>query len=192
MNKRIFVISGPSGVGKSTLLKMLLGEFGDIAAGTVSHTTREIRPGEIDGREYYFTTRINFTSMIDNGLFIEYVQYCGNYYGSSTLTIKTILQKFNACIMDLEWDGAYKMLHGCNIDNVPKIGILILPPSIQSLLRRLENRNTEDCATMKCRMCNSFNANKVANYKYIIVNKDIKTAYAQIRKIFVNEMLHNT
>lgn len=185
--KKIFVISGPSGVGKSTLLQRLLIDFGSIASTTVSHTTRTIRTGERNGKEYHFVSKEIFTKMIADNLFLEHIQYCSNYYGTSLITIQDVLNNYQACIMDLEWEGAFKILHECNID-AKKVGILILPPSLRSLCERLKGRNTEDCSTIQCRFQNAFAAKKIGYYKYVIINKEVEEAYKILRNIFTLEI----
>lgn len=186
--KKIFVISGPSGTGKSTLINMLLKEFGGIVTNVISCTTRNRREIEIDGVDYHFINNDKFLEMIEDGQFIEYVKCFGNYYGTSIPAIKKALEKCNSCIMDIEWEGAYKVLQSDLIDGAKRTGILILPPSISSLKQRLMNRRSETDDTLRVRIDDSFKASKIANYDYVIINNNIDNAYQDLKSIFLTSV----
>lgn len=185
--KKIFVISGPSGVGKSTLIKMLIKEFPRDISCVVSCTTRGIREGEQDGKDYYFLKHDEFQRLINEDKFVEYVECFGNMYGTAKFAIENTISKYNSCILDLEWEGAYNFIHNNNYftNKYDVYGILILPPSISSLCSRLQNRNSETKESLKIRLCESFNIKNVAKYDYIIVNDNVNIAYEKLKNIFL-------
>lgn len=179
--KHIFVISGPSGAGKSTLINMLLNEFSGIST-VVSHTTRNIRENEVNGQDYHFVSQIEFQKMIKLNQFIEYVECFGNWYGTSLASIMDALRNSNICIMDLEWEGAFNILHNdIGIEGTKTTGILILPPSITALKNRLNGRGSETSETLQRRITESFAVKKIAKYDYIIINNNLNSAYNQLK-----------
>ncbi len=123
--------------------------------------------------------------MINRSEFIEYVNCFGNFYGTSILAIQESFKKYKACIMDLEWNGAFRMLHGNLLEQYQKIGILILPPSITTLRTRLNNRGSETNESLKQRIDESFKVQNVAHYNYAIINNDINDAYNDLTQIFM-------
>ncbi|MDR1488755.1 MAG: guanylate kinase [Holosporales bacterium] len=189
--KTVFVISGPSGSGKSTLINMLINDFSDISP-TVSHTTRRMRSGEVDGKDYYFVNQERFAEMIQNGQFIEHVKCFGNFYGTSLMTVERSFEKNNLCIMDLNWEGAYNLLHDGNnnnvlslkSDNLKKIGVLILPPSFKTLRDRLQKRNSETNESFESRLSESFVVEKIAKYDYVLINGNITESYNDLKEIY--------
>lgn len=181
MKKLILVLSGPSGVGKSTLISYLLSNLKS-AGLTVSHTTRPPRNMEKHGVDYYFVTQDEFEKMVQDGQFIEHVSRFGNRYGTSRNAVSNVLKDKDICILDLEFDGAYNVLSN-NLLKRECIGILIFPPSVKALKQRLMNRNTEDEESLKHRLEDSFKNDKVAKYHHIIFNKDIDVAKADLMKI---------
>jgi guanylate kinase len=184
--KIVFVISGPSGSGKSTLTNMLLKEHGSALSSVISHTTRLQRKNEVNGVDYHFINSDIFKQMIQAGLFAEHVEYFGNYYGTSVESIAEAIKVRDACIMDLNWDGAFTILSNGFLYNWEKVGILILPPSIRSVKERLRARGSENEDDLKRREKESFNVKKVASYQYVIVNNDLNHAYLKLKKIFLS------
>jgi guanylate kinase len=188
--KNIFVISGVSGAGKSTLINKLMSEFSKEITTVVSHTTRPPRKSEINGVDYHFVNQEIFSDMISNNMFIEHIQFFDNYYGTAITSIQQSLLVNNSCVMDIEWDGAYKILHQDILEknmqeNVRKIGILILPPSIKSLHKRLLTRNSETNQSLKVRLTQSFAIKNIARYDNIIVNSLLDDAYAELKRIYL-------
>ena len=134
----LIVLSGPSGVGKSTVIAELLSSRRDIHF-SVSFTTREPRVGEEDGVNYNFVSREEFERMIRDGELLEYAEYVGNYYGTSLKVIEDYLQKGVDVLLDIEVQGAAKVREKCP----EAVLIFIIPPSLEELSRRLRNRNTD-------------------------------------------------
>jgi guanylate kinase len=136
---RPVVVSGPSGAGKSTLLKRLFAEYPDTFDLSVSHTTRAPRPGEENGREYYFTTKEDFLDLVSKNAFIEHAQFGGNYYGTTVQAVKDVAQKGKICVLDIEMEGV-KQVKRTDLD---ARFLFLAPPSIEELEKRLRGRATE-------------------------------------------------
>ena len=184
MKKLIFVFSGASGAGKSTLINYLLENLG-CAGLTVSHTTRKPREGEKDGVNYHYVTFEQFENMIKNDEFIEYVKCFNNYYGTSKQAIEDVLRNNDICILDLEYEGAYKLLSN-NIVNTKCVGILILAPSIRTLRQRLVERKSETKESLNTRINESFNVNRIAKYNHVIINNELDKTKKQLLKCVEN------
>jgi len=180
--KRPVVVSGPSGVGKSTLLKMLMTEYPSVFAFTISHTTRQPRPNEIDGVHYYFSDFDIMRKEIDDGKFIEHVTFSGNMYGLSKAVVKKIIQKNRICLIDIDEQGV-KSIKQTELD---PLYIFISPPSLSVLHDRLRKRGTETCSSIKKRMATAIPALKYSKepnaYDVIIVNDDLHVAYHELKE----------
>ena len=187
MKKLIIVFSGPSGAGKSTLTEYLLERLDSIGL-TVSHTTRLPRESELDGCHYHFVKEAKFKDMIANDEFVEYTMCYENYYGTSKESITRVLATKDICVLDLEYEGAYKMLMEEHI-NATKVGILVLPPSLSTLRRRLSERNTETAGSLKKRLNDAFTPQKIAKYTHVIINKDLNTSQQELLTHINNELL---
>jgi len=175
------VFSGPSGVGKSTLLKKLFKEFPDSFSFSVSHTTRPPREGEVDGKEYHFVTREQMLEEISNNSFIEYADFANKMYGTSKKAIKDVCELNKICILDVEEQG---------VKNIKKSEItckyiFISPPSIEELKRRLESRGTETVDSVSRRMATVNSAMEYSksenSYDIVIVNTDLDVAYNELK-----------
>ncbi|MBQ2173913.1 MAG: guanylate kinase [Alphaproteobacteria bacterium] len=184
MKKLILVFSGPSGAGKSTMINYLLKEF-DCAGLTVSHTTRMPRDGETDGISYHFVTKENFLKMVQKDEFVEFVECFGNYYGTSKMAIYDVLKHKDICILDLEYEGAYAII---NNDKFKEqcVGILVLPPSYNSLKQRLMERNSETSESLDKRLNDSFKVKKIAKYQFVLINKELEISKRKIKDIVNN------
>ena len=133
MNSRgvLFVVSGPSGSGKGTVLKELMRSRGNLFY-SVSATTREPRPGEIDGTNYFFLTRGEFERLIRNGRMLEYTEYCGHYYGTPKAAVEEMLSKGKDVVLEIEVEGAANVKKSCP----GCAAIFLMPPSMDELERR--------------------------------------------------------
>ncbi|PVD38139.1 hypothetical protein C0Q70_00750 [Pomacea canaliculata] len=187
---RPIVVSGPSGSGKSTLLNRLFKEFPDCFAFSVSHTTRQPRKGEEDGKDYYFVKREEFEELIKNNGFLEYAQFSGNMYGTSKMAVQTIQESGKLCILDVEINGV-KSIKKAGMKPEPRF-IFVKPPSIESLKSRLEGRGTETEESLKKRLETAQEAMdyaaKPGAYDHIIVNDDFDVAYEKLRGILLEDI----
>ena len=182
MKKKVFVISGPSGAGKSTLINYILENFKNSGLA-VSCTTRKPRDGEINSVDYHFINHSDFEGLIKNNEFIEHVECYGNRYGTLKSEILNVLKHKDICILDLEFNGAHNILSKNTVTSDCS-GILILPPSLKTLKNRLINRKSETEESLNKRISEAFDFENIANYQYVIINKDINDAKSEIFKIF--------
>jgi guanylate kinase len=137
---RPIILSGPSGVGKSTLVKSLLEKYPSKFALSVSHTTRTPRAGEQHGVHYYFTDRANFEAMLRDSEFLEHAEFSGNYYGTSKQAVADVAKQGKICLLDIEMEGV-KQLRNSPLN--PRI-CFVQPPSVEELAKRLEGRGDTD------------------------------------------------
>lgn len=186
---RPLVLCGPSGSGKSTLLKRLMEEFNDYFGFSVSHTSRKPRPGEVDGREYHFTDVDSILAAIQNGDFIEYTQFAGNYYGTSRKAVQDVQNQGKICILDVEIEGVKNLK---KTDLNPRF-VFLKPPSLEVLEHRLRSRGTESEEVILRRLREAREqleyGETPGNFDIILVNDDIEDAYASLRNFIlrVNE-----
>ena len=186
--KHIFVISGPSGVGKTTVINYVLRHLSDIRL-SVSCTTRAPRKLESNGQDYYFLDQDEFQNHIKQNDFIEYTNIFGNSYGTLKSEVYNILDQFSACILDIDFAGAFNVLERCVIQYskpVKTIGILILPPSFYILRKRLIQRGSETQDSIRSRL-QSFHPVQINYYEpmydYVIINNDIYCCKKLVLKI---------
>lgn len=185
MNKKLFVISGCSGVGKGTVLKEFMKRNSDNFVLSVSCTTRKPRPGEVDGVNYFFLTKEEFEDCINKDKFLEYAQFAGNYYGTKQ---KYIYQRFAEgmnIILEIETQGALQVKK-----KMPEaVLIFIAPPSFEELEHRLRGRNTEDEETIKKRLdFVKIELERSKQYDYVVVNDDLERAISEIESITKKEL----
>ena len=169
----IYIITGPSGVGKNTIIEAMSTDLDFYFS--VSHTTRPQREGEVDGKDYHFVTEEEFKSLVDDNLMIEYEQYGGFYYGTSK---KEILKESNIILLDLEVNGATKLLS----ENDDFIGIFI-DIDDNELVKRLKNRGHDENFINKRMQLASIQREKKSHYQYHVDNVDIKSSVNQILDI---------
>ena len=169
----IYIITGPSGVGKNTIIEAMSTDLDFYFS--VSHTTRPQREGEVDGKDYHFVTEEEFKSLVDENLMIEYEQYGGFYYGTSK---KEILKESNIILLDLEVNGATKLLS----QNDDFVGIFI-DIDDNELIKRLKNRGHDENFINKRMQLASIQREKKSRYQYHVDNVDIKSSVNQILDI---------
>ena len=182
MRNVLMVVSGPSGVGKGTLVKALTKKRSDLVE-SVSCTTRAPRENEIHGREYYFISKDEFIKRVADGDFLEYDEHFGNFYGTPKSFVKEQLQE-KSVVLEIDVIGglnAKKAFPDCVL-------IMIAPPSIEKLKQRLVSRNTESAEEIENRMSRlEFELSKKDEYDYVVVNDDLTVALEELEKIFENE-----
>ena len=169
----LFTISAPSGAGKTSLVKALLKQRADSVAVCVSHSTRAIRPGEVDGEAYHFVAVEAFDQMVDNDEFLEHARVFDNCYGTARAAVEALLAGGKHVILEIDWQGARQVKA-----KIPDtIGIFILPPSRAELEQRLRARETDDEATIKRRMRDA--DREMSHYhdaKYLVINDTFEQA----------------
>lgn len=178
----LFILSAPSGAGKTTLGKMLRQRFDSISY-SVSHTTRAPRAGEEDGVDYHFISKERFDEMIENNDFLEYAQVHGNMYGTSRTYIDERLREGRDILLDIDPQGAMqlKMLVSYGVF------IFILPPSLEILRQRLTSRkDTYDSLELRLMNAEAEMA-EMPKYDYVVVNDDLETAFSEVSSIYIAE-----
>lgn len=179
-------MSSPSGAGKTTLSRNLL-ETDDEIVMSVSATTRAPRPGEVDGKDYYFASVEEFGLMVNRREFLEHAKVFDNYYGTPKAPVEEALASGQDVLFDIDWQGTQQLKQNAGADVV---SIFILPPSTQELERRLHSRAQDSAEVVASRMSKaSDEMSHWAEYDYIIVNQDIAQSSAQIRAILDAERL---
>ena len=179
----LIVLSGPSGCGKNSVIKQLL-TIRPNCWISISCTSRQPRPGEENGKDYYFLSKEKFEKDITKEQFLEYAEYAGNYYGTPKKYIQQHLDQGEDVILEIEIQGALKIK-----EQLPEtIFIFIMPPSMQELKRRLQNRKTEDAAKIDKRFKRAYEEiNEISKYNYVVVNDVIETAAAKVNAILEAE-----
>ncbi len=182
----LLILSSPSGAGKSTLSRRLMAWDCDLRF-SVSATTRSPRSGEVDGREYYFKTRSEFESMVQDGQMLEHAEVFGNFYGSPRGPVEGAMAQGRDTLFDIDWQGGQQIKQAMRGDVV---SIFILPPSIAELESRLRGR-AQDCdAVIAQRMAKSqAEISHWMEYDYVIVNRDLEAAFAELVTIVQAERL---
>lgn len=173
----LFVVSAPSGAGKTTLCNAVRAHFGDLAY-SISYTTRSPRPGEVHGKDYFFISSQEFEQGIEQGRWAEWARVHGNLYGTSAQWIQDALTAAETILMDIDVQGARQI-----IDRFPDaITIFIMPPSTDELERRIRGRGTDDDETIALRLANARQELAQQNmYQHILINKDLDHAI----KVFI-------
>ena len=190
---RPLLISGPSGVGKGTLIEKLM-EFYNDDEGlhfkfSVSHTTRKPRPGEQDGVHYHFTDRTQMMKDIKDGKFIEYAEVHGNLYGTSYATVQSLMEEGSIVILDIDINGARKVQ-----EKIQPLSIFVAPPSMEILERRLRDRRTETEDAIQKRIKNARSevayGTRPGTFDEVIVNDDLDFAFLTLRHILEERYPH--
>lgn len=183
MRGKTFIITGPSGVGKGTIIKELFQRQKNLYF-SVSATTREPRPGEVDGTHYHFLTKETFLAWIADNAFLEHAEYVGNHYGTPKKYVDEAMERGEDVILDIEVQGADQVY-----ENRPEtVRIFIIPPSWEELRRRLLGRGTEDAAKVQSRLLRAKEELSYAqHYDYIVVNDSLEKAVEEIQAIIKAE-----
>ena len=181
----LVVVSGFSGVGKGTLMKMLV-EQHDNYALSVSATTRAPREGEENGREYYFHTVEEFQDMIRRQELLEYACYCGNYYGTPLCYVEEMLEQGKDVFLEIELQGAMKIR-----EMYPEALLLfVMPPSDQELYRRLAGRGTESPEVIAARLRRAGEeAEGIENYDYVVINDQLEVCAEEMHRLIMSQHL---
>lgn len=183
MNKKLYVISGSSGVGKGTVLKGFMQRNPDFML-SISCTTRNPREGEVDGVNYFFLSKEEFKNCIDNDKFLEWAEFAGNFYGTKKKFIKQCLEEGKDIILEIDTKGALQVKQ-----KMPDaVLIFICPPSFEVLQNRLRGRHTEDEATIQRRLDEAkAELERGEKFDYKIVNDDLDTTIDNLEKIIFGE-----
>ncbi len=180
-------MSGPSGVGKGTIREELMKDETLKLFYSVSMTTRNMRPGEVDGREYYFVSREEFDRNIEIGNLLEWAEFVGNRYGTPKDKVEMMRNEGKNVLLEIEVKGTSQVLEKVDGDDV--ISIYIAPPSLEELENRIRGRSTETDDVIKARLEKAKQELKYqSQYKYTVVNDDLLTAVEDIKKIIVSKM----
>ncbi len=180
----LLVISGPSGVGKTTLVKKFLEEFKDEVVFSISCTTRKPRPGEVHGKDYFFVSKEEFEKMIKKDELLEWAVVHGNYYGTPKSFIYENLLKGKSILLDIDPHGAFQIKEKMK----DAVLIFILPPSWEELRKRLLKRKSESEEEIKKRLAQAREEIMVSKeYDYLIVNDEVNKAYNQLKSIYIAE-----
>jgi guanylate kinase len=184
----LFVLSSPSGAGKSTIARMLL-ESDDGIAMSVSATTRPIRPGEVDGRDYHFVSDAEFGEMVARGEFLEWARVFGHRYGTLKREVVKTIEGGRDVLLDIDWQGT-QQLKQVDPDIVR---VFILPPSLEELERRLRSRGTDSDVVVRGRMDRaSAEISHWAEYDYVLINNDAEKCRSLVHTILKSERLKAT
>ena len=183
MSGKLFVVTAPSGAGKTSLIDAVMREDPSLKI-SVSYTTRKPRPGEKDGVDYHFVDERSFRAMRERGEFLESAEVHGNHYGTAKKVILDAVARGEDIILEIDWQGA-QQVRGLYPDCV---GIFILPPSIEELERRMRVRAQDSDAVIRQRVANAREELAHAGeFKYVIINKDFETAQRELAGIIRHE-----
>jgi len=175
----LYIISAPSGAGKTSLVKALVESVGDIRV-SVSHTTRPMRPGELDGVNYNFVDIASFEQMVADDVFLEHAQVFDNFYGTSRIWVEQQLREGVDVILEIDWQGAEQVrprMPGC-------VAVFILPPSRDELIRRLRDRGQDSEEVIRRRFSDAItDMSHYTEYDYVVINDDFDEALTDLAAI---------
>lgn len=179
----LVIVSSPSGAGKTTLTRRLLEEFKNQLEFSVSYTTRPMRPGEVDGRDYWFVDPEAFQAMVERGEFAEHAWVHGNRYGTAQAPVEAALAAGRDVIFDVDWQGGQALSSRWPADSLK---VFILPPSHEALQQRLRQRATDAQNVIEARLRKAREELEHFNeYEHLIVNDDLERAYALLRATYL-------
>ncbi|MEY4670949.1 MAG: hypothetical protein RLZZ415_828 [Pseudomonadota bacterium] len=182
----MLILSSPSGAGKTTISKMLLARDGAINL-SVSVTTRPMRPGEVDGKDYIFVDQPTFDKMVEEEHFLEWATVFGHSYGTPKAQVKAGLREGHDFLFDIDWQGTQQLYQKLETDVVR---VFLLPPSIDELRRRLTGRGTDSTEVIAARMERAqAEISHWDGYDYVVVNDDIDACFAKVQQILAAERM---
>jgi guanylate kinase len=182
----MFVLSSPSGAGKTTLSRLLMDRMPELSL-SVSVTTRPMRPGEVEGRDYYFIDKKQFDAMSKKGELLEFAPVFDNFYGTPRAPVEAALSAGRDVLFDIDWQGTQQLREKARADVV---SVFILPPSAADLEKRLHTRAQDSDAVIRDRMSRATHElSHWAEYDYIVINHDIDKAFAEVQSILKAERL---
>ena len=180
----IFIISAPSGCGKTSLIKALVESTPELCV-LVSHTTRKPRPGEVDGENYHFVAKEKFNDMCHDGELVEHAEVFGNYYGTSKKAISEQLEQNKDVILEIDWQGSRQVKK-----NVAALSIFILPPTKDTLLSRLQGRNQDNQEVIDKRMADATDEmSHFYEFDFLVFNDEFSVALEDIKHIILSARL---
>ena len=182
----MFILSSPSGAGKTTIARRLLEKDGEIAM-SVSVTTRPPRPGEVEGRDYHFVDEAEFMRMVEEGEMLEWARVFGNHYGTPKAHIKAGLKAGQDFLFDIDWQGTQQLYQRMEVDVVR---VFLLPPSIAELEGRLRSRGTDSDEVIEDRMARA--RSEISHwdgYDFVVINDDIDACFDKVRTILEAERM---
>jgi guanylate kinase len=183
----LYIISAPSGAGKTSLVKALLERLSGVVV-SVSHTTRAPRAGEQDGVDYHFLDKVEFERLVEGGEFLEHAQVFDNYYGTRRATVLERLEADEDVILEIDWQGARQV----SAAFPQAVRIFILPPSREALRERLTTRGQDSDEVISRRMADAINEmGHYGEYDYLIFNDDFDVALAELEALFRARRLRN-
>ena len=182
----LFILSSPSGAGKSTIARMLLEQDGHIAL-SVSVTTRPPRPGEVDGKDYHFIDEAEFHRLVEENALLEWAKVFGHYYGTPKAQVKQGLRDGQDFLFDIDWQGTQQLYQRAEGDVVR---VFILPPSLEELHRRLRSRNTDSEEVIAGRMARA--QDEISHwdgYDFVVINDNVESSFDKVRQILNSERM---
>ena len=179
----LLILSSPSGAGKTSLSKKIKEEIKNFEI-SISHTTRKPRNDEINGKDYHFISKEEFSKKINNNEFYEYAKIYDNYYGTSKKGVNDLLEKNKNIVFDIDWQGTQQLV---KFSNLKFLKIFLLPPNKNELEKRLINRNKDSDKSLSKRL-KAYEKDKLhwKEYDVVLVNKDLEICYSQLKKIIKN------
>jgi guanylate kinase len=185
----MFILSSPSGAGKTTIARRLLAEDAEIAM-SVSATTRPMRSGEIEGTDYHFVGQDQFDRMVEANEFYEWAHVFGHSYGTPKAQIRAGLKDGRDFLFDIDWQGTQQLHQKAQADVVR---VFILPPSLDELQRRLIGRGTDTNEVITARMARAqAEISHWDGYDYVVINDDVETCFGKVREILAAERMRRT
>jgi len=185
MSGNLFIVTAPSGAGKTSMVRALLAADQNVQL-SISYTTRAMRPGEVDGRDYHFVSREQFQEMLGEGEFLESAEVYGNYYGTSQTWINQVMQSGKDILLEIDWQGAAQVRRIFPA----AIGVFILPPSLEALQQRLQGRGQDGAEVIARRLeAAREDISHVGEFDYAIINDSFDVAVDDLRAVFRAERL---